>query len=233
MKQQCTIAFWLIQIVVWTDVNMQGCCMQHQCFKHEDDTVHYRCQGTAPSRLPTTPIHIKALCNQSRYKSIMKLIFKKGQGQMAALLEAQNRPSRNTITIGTKQWVAEQGREAVGQLLQAGQGAASPEQGLPAPQKPPPLAQTHSDAVVTAQHSPSSCYSQEAVWLAQQLHGLLTTACLRSVISLTQTWMRRFANAAQMAAVVKTSHCAKDSEPGTQTQTFRSTALLSRDRGAV
>lgn len=46
---------------------------------------------------------------------------------MAALLEAQNRPSRNTITIGTKQWVAEQGREAVGQLLQAGQGAASPE----------------------------------------------------------------------------------------------------------
>jgi len=44
----------------------------------------------------------------------VKLIFKKGQGQMAALLEAQNRPSRNTTTIGTEQWEAEQGREAVG-----------------------------------------------------------------------------------------------------------------------
>lgn len=92
----------------------------------------------------------------------MKLIFKKGQGHMAALLEAQNRPSRNTITIGTEQWVAEQGREAVGQSLQAGQGAASSEQGPQAPGEPPPLAQTHSDAVVIAQHSPSSCYSQEA-----------------------------------------------------------------------
>lgn len=36
------------------------------------------------SGLLTLYIHIKALCNQSSFKSLMKLIFKKGQGQMAA-----------------------------------------------------------------------------------------------------------------------------------------------------
>lgn len=70
---------------VWTDVSRQCCYIQYHCLESEGKQTPlethciYRCVQVTASPVSTLHIHIKALCSQSSFKGILKLIFKKGQ----------------------------------------------------------------------------------------------------------------------------------------------------------